>query len=83
MLRTHERRDDREVIGDLGVVEDTAIRLHPFPLQDLARKSAIGVAVSERFHRRIDRLQIIFGQCARVGARIRERLVLFVERLRK
>ena len=62
MLGAYERRDDGEVIRYLRVVENTAVGLHPFPLQDFARESAVGVRLGERFHRRADRRQIILGQ---------------------
>ena len=81
MLRAHERRNDREVVRDLRVVENAPIRLYPFAFQDFARESAVGVALGERFHRRTDGRQVVLRQRARIGARIRERLMLFVERL--
>ncbi len=36
VLRRHERRDDREVVGDLRVVEDPLVRPDPLLLQHLA-----------------------------------------------
>ena len=40
-----ERRDDREVIGDLRVVEDALVRAHPFFLEHLCGEPCIRVRI--------------------------------------
>ena len=86
------RRNDREVVADLGVVEDALVRHHPVARQDLVREGGIAgeqdfiVALAGAFagqngqglaHRR----QVVFGQAARIGPRVGQDLVLLVERL--
>ena len=46
MLWRLQRGDDREVIRDLSVVEDTLVRLHPTLLENLPRKGSEGVGVA-------------------------------------
>ena len=78
-----QRRNDREVVRNLGVVENAFVGLDPFLLQDLPREGAIRIRRAERFERRPDRRKIILGEGTRVGPRIGEHLVPFVERLRQ
>ena len=80
VLRFRRRRDDGEVIADLGVVEDAFVRPDPIVLQRLFRvrlKRPGKVSQSLASDR-----QIIFRQGARIRSRIGQHLVLFVERLR-
>ena len=69
------------MIGDLAVVEDALVGLDPLALQDLAGKYGVCVRFAQRLQRRLDRVDIVFRQGARIGPRIREHLVLFVQRL--
>ena len=78
-----QRRDDREVIRDLRVVEDALVRPHPALLEDLPRIHRERIGVAEHLERVLHRRQIILRQRARVGARISQHLVSFVERLRE
>jgi hypothetical protein len=81
------------VVGDLGIVENALARLDPAFFQHLAREwrisrdalapvPALGFA-GQHFHGGFDRRQIVFRQRARIGARVGQHLVLFVQRLRQ
>jgi hypothetical protein len=90
VLGCERRGNDREVVRDLRVVEDPLIRLHPLLLEDLrcvgrVRKGGTRLAfraAGQRLQRLVDGPDIVLGQRARIGARIREHLVFFVQRLR-
>src|SRR2546426_3779595 len=79
------RGDDREVVGNLLVVEYALVGLDPALLQDLRRMPRVagGFLSGECIERSLHRAQIVLGQRARVGSRIREDLVPFVQRLGK
>ena len=81
--RPLQRRDDGKVIRDLAVVENSLVRLDPLALEDVARKRAVGVAFAQRLDGALDGGQIVLRQRTRVGTRVRQDLVLFVERLRQ
>src|SRR3990170_2651359 len=87
-----EGRNNGKVVGDLGIVENALVRPHPPLLEDLRRKwrvsgeeSAGLAALSASQHRlrRADRGDVVLWQCAGIGSRIGENLVLLVERLRE
>src|SRR5471030_814051 len=77
-----KRRNDRKVVRDLAVVEDALVRLYPAALEYLACIQNIGPSL-EHLKGLLDRWYVIFGQRARVGTRIGENLVLFIQRLRE
>src|SRR5262249_10330017 len=83
--RRLQRRDDGEVIGDLLVVEDALVRPDPALLEDARRVRGVAERLlrGEDVERLLHRADVGLGQCARIGARIRQRLVLFVQRLRE
>ena len=60
-LRPHERRDDREVVGDLRVVEDALVRAHPLLPDDLAREAAEGVGFRQLLQRRLHGAEVVLG----------------------
>jgi hypothetical protein len=80
VLRFVRRGNDREVIGDLLVVENAFVRANPTRLEHLVRvRAEIAVQVPQRFtHRR----QIVLRQRPRVGAGVGDHLVPFVKGLR-
>ena len=87
-----QRRDDGEVVGDLGVVEDPLVGDDPLASQDLVRKGRVarkdgfvvplaGAFASEHAQGVLDRAEVVFGQGAGVGPRVGQDLVFFVQRL--
>ena len=92
VLRRLRRGDDGEVIAHLRVIEDALVRQHPVARQDLVRKRRVaseqdfvvtlaGTFAGEHAHRFLDRGEVVLGQTARIGPRVSQHLVLFVERL--
>jgi hypothetical protein len=75
------RGDDGEVIGDLAVVEDALVRLHPALLEDLLRERRELARVAELLESLLDRAEVVLGQRARVGPGIGQHLVALVQRL--
>ncbi len=71
------------MIADLGVVEDPLVRLDPALVQDLCSELLVIIVLRHRFQRLLDGAQVIFRQVTRVGTRIGQHLVLFVQRLRQ
>ena len=80
-LRRHVGRDDRKVIADLRVVEDALVRPHPALVENRVGERVVGRAV-HRLEHAAHGGNVILGQRARIGTRIGEHLVAFVERLR-
>ena len=77
VFRFRRRRNDGEVIADLGVVEDALVRLAPNFLERL-----LGVRLQRAgkiAQRLLNDRQIILRQGARIGARISQHLVPLVE----
>ena len=83
VLGRNERGDDREVIGDLRVVEDPLVGPHPLLLQHFSREHAVELRVGKRLHRRLHGADVVLRQRARIRARVGERLVFLIERLRE
>ncbi len=88
-LRCLQRGDDGEVVGYLGVVEDALDRLDVAFLErglgvdrQRAQRSR-QVFLAEHRHGVLDHLEVVLGQGARIGARVGQHLVLFVQRLRQ
>ena len=75
------RRDDREVVTHLRIVEDALVGLHPVLRQDRCGEGGVSRAV-HRAERLLHRRDVVLRQRPRVGARIGKDLVLLVERLR-
>ena len=68
------------MVRDLGIVKDAFVRPDPPALKNLAGEG--GVAGSRQHpERRLDRIEVIFRQGARVGARVGQHLVPLVEGL--
>ncbi|EXI74892.1 MAG: hypothetical protein AW07_01503 [Candidatus Accumulibacter sp. SK-11] len=89
-----QRRNDRKVIGHLGVVENALVRLHPVPFENHLRKGGVTrqqplvLRLGARFasqHRQrgAHRRPIVLRQRPRVRARVREDLVFLVQSLRQ
>ncbi len=84
-----ERRNDREVVRDLGVVEHPLDRLDVALPERLARvrrqrtQGAGQVGAGDRLEGPGHDGEVVLGQVARVGARVGQQLVLLVERLRQ
>ena len=74
------RRDDRVVVGDLGVVDHAAERQHVEPGHVGGRLGVLAVGADAR-GRRLDLADHVGREEARVRARVGERLVLLVEAL--
>ena len=81
ILWRDRRRDDREVIRDLGIVEDALVRLDPALVDDLLGELVVVAVVLDRFQRLQHGRHVVFRQVARIGTRIRQHLVLFIQRL--
>ena len=81
VLRRDRRRDDREVIRDLRVVEDALVRLDPALVDDLLGELVVVAVVLDRFQRLQHGRHVVFRQVARIGTRIGQYLVLFIQRL--
>ncbi len=81
VLRRLQRRDDGEVVADLRIVEDAFVRLDPAAVQHLLGVRQVVVAFLQHLQRAAYRIQIIFRQRARIGTRIGQYLVPFVQGL--
>ena len=83
-FRRLQRRDDREVIADLGVVENAAAWLDVIVRQrgPGVRRQMGHAAVGEHLEGFPDDRQVVLGQRARIGSRVGERLVPLVQALR-
>ena len=77
-----QRRDDREVVGDLAVVEDPFVRLDPAFLEDLGGVHDVRPFL-EHLQCLLHRRHVVFRQRARIGTRVGQDLVLFIEGLRE
>jgi hypothetical protein len=75
-------RDDREVVRDLGVVEDAAFVLEA-PLEQALRVGCELAAAGERAQHVAHHAPVVRRQAARIGARIGEQLVRLVAALRR
>ena len=73
-------RNDRKVVRNLGIVENAFVRFHPFVGENFFDERLVRFV--EFLHRSRDGGQIVFGQRARIGTRIGQYLVFFVQRLR-
>jgi hypothetical protein len=84
--------NDGEVVGNLGVVEDALVRDDPVARQNLVRERRepgqqrfvvpfADTLAGQHLERVLHRTEIVLGQRARVGPRIGQHLVLFVQRL--
>ena len=71
--------NDGEVVGDLAVVEDPLVGPHPVLLQDGAGKFAVRVRFGQLAERLAHRAEVILGQGTRIGTRVGQHLVLFIE----
>ena len=69
-------RNNRKVIADLRVIKDALVWLDPIIVEHSSRKWVV-----DPIQCRSDCRKIIFRQSARIRARIRDRLVLFIKRL--
>ena len=79
-LGRNASRDDGMVVGDLGVIENTAIEIHPTRLESLA--SVCSEVVDLEFAHHIFHIrQIVLRHVTRVGTWIGEDFVFFVEGL--
>ncbi|MNQ55759.1 hypothetical protein D3C85_698610 [compost metagenome] len=86
VMRDLQRGDDGKVIRHLLVVEDAAVRLDPLLADDgvrVARQAAhgVGAALGQRAHGFLHRGDVVLGQVARIGTRVGQRLVAFVQGL--
>ena len=75
-------RDDGEMVGNLGVVEDAFVWMHPVVFKDRFGKCRV-TGIAKHLQRALDRADVILRQRARIGARIRQHLVPLVKRLRQ
>ena len=76
-MRNSARRNDGEVVGNLGVVENALRGFDPIALERFAR-----VLILDLAQRRFDRRDIVLGQIPRIGPRVGNDFVAFVELLR-
>ena len=77
-----ERRDNGEVIRNLGVVEHLFVAaVHPVVFQHVAGELAVA-RLAKRLERLLHRVGVVLRQTARVGSRIGQHLVPLVQRLR-
>ena len=74
-------RNDGEVVGDLAVVENPLVGFNPTVLEHILGVHHVGIAVGKHFHRLLDRADVVLRQGPRVGTRIGEHLVLFIQGL--
>ena len=74
-------RDDRVVVGDLGVVDHAPERKH-LEAEDVLARPARTRLLADQLGDRLDLGDHVAGQVPRVRTRIRQRLVLLVEPLR-
>ena len=87
-LRRKQRRDDREVVRHLRVVEDALVRLHVALADRLARmrgertQRSRQALLGDHLHRFLDDADVVLGQVLAVSARVGQHLVLFVQGLR-
>ena len=81
-LGREQRRDNGEVIGNLGVVENPLVRLDPLVLEHILGVHHVGIGLLQHLHGLLDRGNVVLGQRARVSTRISQHLVALVERLR-
>ncbi len=72
--------NDRKMVGNLGVVENTAVGLDPAVLQDGGCQRAVGPAAEIGQHL-ADGGLVIFGQGAGIRAGISQHFVPFIKRL--
>ena len=83
------RRDDGKVVRHLGVVENALVgldvalahRLAGMRGQSAQRAGQLGAG--DHRHRVLDHRQVVFRQRTRIGSRIRQGFVLFIQRLRQ
>lgn len=73
-------RDDREVVGDFGGVENAAVQADPAFLERVAgvRGEVLDFEAGEDF---FDLPEVVIGEVARVGSRVGEDFVFFVKGL--
>ena len=79
IFRRLRGRNDREVIADFRVVENSFVRLYPFAVENLRCKWIVIIAFTEGFQRLSHRGQIIFWQMTRIRTRIGQHLVPLVQ----
>ncbi len=81
MSRQLHRRDDREVVGNLLVVEYAPIRLDPAVPENLGSVPRVsrGFLRRKSVQRLLHRTEVVLGQRTRIRPRIGESLVLFVQ----
>ena len=72
--------DDGKVVRDFGVVENPLVGSDPAALENLAREGAV-LRLAQHAERLVDRVEVIFRQGARIGARIGQDLVPFIKGL--
>src|SRR5690606_28660224 len=72
---------DREVIRDLGVIKNALVRLDPTALGDLLGELIVVIGIGQRRQRFLHGRDVVFWQVARIGTRVGQHLVLFVQRL--
>ena len=80
-----QRRDDGKVVADLAVVEDALARTDVALIERGQRvgRQVAHAAVGEHLKGLLDGGQVVLGQGARIGSRIGQRLVPFVQALRQ
>ena len=81
-LRRLRGRDDGEVVGNLGVVEDAFVRMHPVVLEDRFGKGRVA-GFAQHLQRALHRADVILRQRPRIRSRIGQHLVPLVKRLRQ
>ena len=70
-------RDDGEVIGNFAVVENAFVRLHPAAVEYFFGEDVV-LALLQHLQRFFYRLDVVFGECPRIGTRVGQHLVLLV-----
>src|SRR5262249_35094779 len=80
VLRSERSRNDGEVIGDFGVVEDSLVRLDPIIVENLRGERAIARR-TEHLQGLLYRGRVILGQGTRIGPWIGQDFVLLVKSL--
>ena len=78
-------RNDRKVIADLGVVENTPRRLDIAVVErcEGMRRQMLHAAVGQHVEGVLGHGQVVFGQSARIGTRVGEGFVALIQRLRQ
>ena len=81
ILRRDSCRNDGVVIGHLCIVENALVRSHPSLRKRLSARARPSSGIFKLGERGFDIAEVVFGQISRIGPRIRQDLVPFIERL--